>query len=265
MLKELNIKLEDIDIEKEALFKQKFNEFINEEKDNNNHNIMLDESFKNLKEKLMKMKKNCPKKLFWIFYWYIKWQKEFVVDKYIIIQNLEYNIKSPSIIDIKLGNEKKISKETGKVKIFKGAHESLGCRIMGISSNNLYFKSRYETKELKENEFIEELYNFFVNKKNIINSIINELQEIIKFVQNHFCMKIFFCSLLIFYDNSEDNNNAIVNLIDFDLTNNTTITNDYNCLTNKENKNNILIKNNQNKGFINCMNNLISVIKNINK
>ena len=136
---------------------------------------------------------------------------------------------------------------------------------MGISSNNLYFKSRYETKELKENEFIEELYNFFVNKKNIINSIINELQEIIKFVQNHFCMKIFFCSLLIFYDNSEDNNNAIVNLIDFDLTNNTTITNDYNCLTNKENKNNILIKNNQNKGFINCMNNLISVIKNINK
>ena len=78
-------------------------------------------------------------------------------------------------------------------------------------------------------------------------------------------MKIFFCSLLIFYDNSEDNNNAIVNLIDFDLTNNTTITNDYNCLTNKENKNNILIKNNQNKGFINCMNNLISVIKNINK
>ena len=42
-------------------------------------------------------------------------------------------------------------------------------------------------KALKENEFIEELYNFFVNKKNIINSIINELQEIIKFVQNHFC------------------------------------------------------------------------------
>ena len=265
MLKELNIKLEDIDIEKEVLFKQKFNEFINEEKDNNNCNIMQDESFKNLKEKLMKIKTNCPKKLFWIFYWYIKWQKEFVVDKYIIIQNLECNIKSPSIIDIKLGNEKKISKETGKVKIFKGAHESLGCRIMGISSNNLYFKSRYETKELKENEFMEELHNFFVNKKNIINSVINELQEIIKFVQNNFCLKIFFCSLLIFYDNSEDNNNAIVNLIDFDLTNNKTVTHDYNCLTNKENKDNILIKNNQNEGFINCMNNLISVIKNINK
>ena len=271
MIKELNIKLEDIDIEKELLFNKKFDDFINEKKDNDNNNdnnnnsgIILDESFEKLKEKLMIIKRKCPKKFFWIFYWYIKWQKEFVTDNYIIIQNLEYDIKNPSIIDIKLGNEKKISKETGKVKIFKGAHESLGCRIMGISSNNLYFKSRYETKELKENEFIKELYNFFGNKKNIINSVINELREIIKFVQNNFCLKIFFCSLLIFYDNSEDNNTVIVKLIDFDLTNNAKIINNYNCLKNKENKENTMnSNNNQNEGFINCMNNLINVIRSI--
>ena len=131
---------------KDTLFQKKFEDFINGKKDINN-DITLDKSFDALKEELINIKNNCMKKLFWIFFWYIKWQKEFISDKYIIIQNLEFHTKIPSIIDIKLGNEKKISKEKRKVKIFKGAYESLGCRIMGISSNNLYFKSRYETKE----------------------------------------------------------------------------------------------------------------------
>ena len=259
MIKYFNIKLEDIDIENEKLFHKKFDDFINE-KNVGNNNIVLEKSFDLLREELVKIKKNCPKKLFWIFYWYIKWQKEFISDKYIIIQNLEYDTKFPSIIDIKLGNEKKISKETGKVKIFKGAYESLGCRIMGISSNNLYFKSRYETKELNENEFNNELLLFFANKKNIIHSVINELQDIIKFVQNNFCMKIYFCSLLIFYDNSEDNNKAIVKLIDFDLTNNAKDLKNDICLVNQRKDENI-----KNNGFINCMDNLIAILRNINK
>ena len=235
MVKNFNIKLEDIDIEKDDIFHNKFNDFISD-KNNDNNNIILDDSFNVLKEELIKIKNNCPKKLFWILFWYIKWQKEFISDKYIIIENLEYHTKSPSVIDIKLGNEKKISKETGKVKIFKGAYESLGCRIMGISSNNLYFKSRYETKELNEKEFINELLIFFSNRKNIIISVINELQEIIKFVQNFFCLKIYFCSLLIFYDNEKTQNEAIVKLIDFDLTNNAKEWENEICLINNNNK-----------------------------
>ena len=260
MVKYFNLQYQDINIENDALFQKKFEDFINGKKDINN-DITLDKSFDALKEELINIKNNCMKKLFWIFFWYIKWQKEFISDKYIIIQNLEFHTKIPSIIDIKLGNEKKISKETGKVKIFKGAYESLGCRIMGISSNNLYFKSRYETKELNEKEFINELKIFFSNKKNIIISVINELKDIIKFVQINFCLKIYFCSLLIFFDNSEDNNEAIVNLIDFDLTNNTKGINNEINLINKINEDNS--KNQNNDGFLNCMNNLIILLKSI--
>ena len=261
MVKQFNIKLEDIDIEKDIIFHNKFNDFIND-KNNDNNEIILDSSFDLLKDELIKIKNNCPKKLFWIFFWYIKWQKEFISDKYIIIENLEYHTKSPSVIDIKLGNEKKISKETGKVKIFKGAYESLGCRIMGISSNNLYFKSRYETKELNERQFIDELLIFFSNRKNIIISVINELQEIIKFVQNFFCLKIYFCSLLIFYDNEKTENEAIVKLIDFDLTNNAKEWENKVYLINKEKEEKN--KNKTNNRFINCMNNLINILSNIN-
>ena len=66
MVKYFNIKLEDIDIENETIFHKKFNDFINEE--NNPNNIILDKSFDNLKEELIKIKNNCPKKLFWIFF-----------------------------------------------------------------------------------------------------------------------------------------------------------------------------------------------------
>ena len=136
---------------------------------------------------------------------------------------------------------------------------------MGISSNNLYFKSRYETKELSEKQFIDELLIFFSNKKTIIISVINELQEIIKFVQNFFCLKIYFCSLLIFYDNEGAKNEAIVKLIDFDLTNNAKEWKNEICLINNKNKEKgEKNKNQANEGFINCMNNLISILSNIN-
>ena len=263
MVKYFSIKLEDIDIENELSFHKKFNDFIDDNNNNSINNIILDKSFELLKEELIKIKNNCPKKLFWIFFWYIKWQKEFISDKYIIIENLEFHTKIPSVIDIKIGNEKKISKETGKVKIFKGAYESLGCRIMGISSNNLYFKSRYETKELDEKLFINELQIFFGGKKNIIISVINELKEIVKFVQNYFILKIYFCSLLIFYDHSENEKEAIVKLIDFDLTNNAKEWKNEICFINKGKGENI--KNVANEGFINCMNNLINILLKMNK
>ena len=255
MVKFFDIKLNDIDIENDSSFQNKFYDFIDDKNNKNNESITLDKSFDKLKEELINIKNHCPKKLYWIFFWYIKWQKEFISDKYIIIQNLEFQTINPSVIDIKIGNEKKISKETGKVKIFKGAYESLGCRIMGISSNNLYFKSRYETKEINENEFKNELQIFFSEKRNIVTSVINELQDIIKFVQTYFHLKIYFCSLLIFFDNSGSDNNAIVKLIDFDLTNNS-----------KEfinNHNDDKINSQNNDSFLGCMIKLIILLKNL--
>ena len=265
MIKYFNIKSDDIIVEKDLSFHKKFDNFMNNIKDDSN--IKLDISFDKLKQDLINIKNNCEKKLFWIFFWYIKWQKEFISDKYIIIQNLEFTTNFPSIIDIKIGNEKKISKETGQVKKFKGAFESLGCRIMGISSNNTYFKSRYETKDLDETKFISELQIFFENNKNIIKEVINELENIISFLRNNFFQKIFFCSLLIFFDNSDKNKNPIVKLIDLDLTNNLTdknksfIISNGNIKSETDNNNANII----NTGFISCINNLINILKIISK
>ena len=266
MVKYFNIKSDDIIVEKDLSFHKKFDNFMNNIKDDSN--IKLDTSFDKLKQDLINIKNNCEKKLFWIFFWYIKWQKEFISDKYIIIQNLEFTTNFPSIIDIKIGNEKKISKETGQVKKFKGAFESLGCRIMGISSNNTYFKSRYETKDLDETKFISELQIFFGNNKNIIKEVINELENIISFLRSNFFQKIFFCSLLIFFDNSDKNKNPIVKLIDLDLTNNLTdknksfIISNGNIKSETDNNNNANIIN---TGFISCINNLINILKIISK
>ena len=223
-------------------------------------NVILDSSFDKLKQDLINIKNNCEKKLFWIFFWYIKWQKEFISDKYIIIQNLEFTTNFPSIIDIKIGNEKKISKETGQVKKFKGAFESLGCRIMGISSNNTYFKSRYETKDLDKTKFITELKLFFGQNKNIILNVIDELKNIISFLQNSFFQKIYFCSLLIFFDNSDKDKIPIVKLIDLDLTNNLKDMNNINIIKERNSKNEM---NTDNKGFISCINNLINTLNNL--
>ena len=255
MVKYFNIKSEDIIVEKDLSFHKKFDDFINKKDD---INIILDSSFDKLKQDLINIKNNCEKKLFWIFFWYIKWQKEFISDKYIIIENLEFTTNFPSIIDIKIGNDKKISKETGKVKKFSGAFASLGCRIMGISSNNSYFKSRYETKDLDEAKFISELKLFFGDNKNIIEEVINELKNIISFLQNSFFQKIFFCSLLIFLDNSDKNKIPIVKLIDLDLTNNQK---EFNNKTNLD----IIRSDSNNLGFITCISNLINALQNLCK
>ena len=127
---------------------------------------------------------------------------------------------------------------------------------MGVSSNNSYFKSRYETKDLDENKFIYELKLFFGENKNIIQEVINELKNIISFLQNNFPQKIFFCSLLIFFDNSDKKKLPIVKLIDLDLTNNLkSVNNETNFEVQKTYSNNL--------GFISCINNLLIALNNL--
>jgi hypothetical protein len=248
MVKYFNIKPEDINFEKDISLPKIFERFMNKKDDSD---IKLDISFDKLKQNLINMKNSCEKKFFWIFLWYIKWQKDFIPDRYFIIENLEFTIDSPSIMDIKVGNEEKISKETGQIKKFKGAYESLGFRIMGISSNNSYFKSRYETKDLDESELIEEFKLFFGKNKNVKEKVIEELKNLISLLENSFFLKINFCSLLIFFDNSETNKAPIVKMVDLDLTNN--------LKDLKSDK----IKNAKNTGFISCINNLINILKNL--
>ena len=67
--------------------------------------------------------------------------------------------------------------------------------------------------------------------------------------------------MLIFFNS--DSNNAIVKLIDFDLTNNAKEWKNEICFINKGKGENI--KNVANEGFINCMNNLINILLKMNK
>ena len=70
-------------------------------------------------------------------------------------------------------------------------------------------------------------------------------------MENSFFQKIYFCSLLIFFDKFDKNKNTIVKMIDLDLTNNL-----------KDIKND-KIRKNHNTGFISCINNLINILKNL--
>ena len=135
MIKFFDIKLSDIFIEKDYSFEKKYYDFISRKNDD----IKLLPSFNKLKKELIKISNNCKKQLYWIFFWFIKWENEFITNKYIVIENYEYGINTPFILDLKLGMEQKISKETGTVKLFKGVSKELGLRIMGILCKNIYF------------------------------------------------------------------------------------------------------------------------------
>ena len=260
MIKFFNLSLDEVNIEKDIMFEQKFRVFI-DEKNDENKDIQLNKSFEELKEQLIYIKNNNINKLIWIIFWFIKWENRFIgeTDKFIVIENLDYNKIEPAIIDIKVGNEKKISKKNSQVKKYIGAFETLGCRIMGIYKKNLSFKSRYVTKTFYEDRFREELDVYFGKKKKIIESVIKQLEDMKLFIKNELFFKIFFASLLIYYDNKDETKEPSVRLIDFELTN---------CSTNhnyefysKESEKEAKIK--YNTSFINCLSNLIGVLENL--
>ena len=85
------------------------------------------------------------------------------------------------------------------------------------------------------------------------------MHDIISFLQNSFFKKIYFCSLLIFFDNSDKNKTPIVKLIDLDLTNNLKDSDSLNLLKTDSS----MMKNTNNIGFISCINNLINTLKNM--
>ena len=107
-------------------------------------------------------------------------------------------MEDPAILDIKLGSAKKISKENHKVKIYKGACNEIGCRIMGIQKGEI-FKNRYFTRNFTVQEFKKSIFEFFINRKEFVEKTYNEIQFLIKDVEN-FEKEFKYSSLLIAYD-----------------------------------------------------------------
>lgn len=202
---------EDLNIEKDPKFIETFNSYINSE--DNNDDMKINKSFAQLEAELNVMQVN---KLKWIVFWFVKWKENFGNYDYIIIENLTYNMECPAILDVKLGSSPRISKDK-TIKIFKGATNEIGCRIMGSLKFNT-FKNRYDTRNLTLKQFNEELKNFFSMNSTInidlINktiSILNTIKEEVK-EDEKFLMK--FSSVLILYDFMKESN-LIVKLIDF--------------------------------------------------
>lgn len=252
MLIKLDIKLEDINKDNDEKFKQKYTEFLNN-KDIDDKEVILNKSFEILESQLIEMFKKCKKHFYWTFYYFIKWKTEFYKEKYIIIENFEYNILVPSILDIKLGTEKKMSKKTGTVKSFMGATKKFGCRIMGIYSTNNYFKNRYETRDLNEEEFNIELMNFTNNQKETNSLIVKEINDIISYVASNIKYKIDFASLLIILDSSNGSKKLRVGLIDLNI----------NETKFKEEKTEIQNRQQSNEDIIKCIKNLINIFEGI--
>ena len=207
---------EEINIEKEQKFLDIFAEFIKNKKENEGNTIVLNKSFEELEKKLDSIQKS---KLKWILFWFIKWKENFLSNDYIIIENLTFNMNFPAILDIKLGSSPRYSKEKKTIKVFGGATNQMGCRIMGLQKN-FNFKNRYDTKNFTIDQFHEEIFNFFINNSNnqinvnLINQTLKNIAIIKKEVQEnkHFLMK--FSSILIVYDFINDSN-VRINLIDF--------------------------------------------------
>ena len=210
----LNIKPENINIENDEKFTKIFSDFIS--KNNINHkNIQLNKSFENLENNLNKLNKENYNKFKWILFWFIKWNNQFLLKKFLVLQNLTYKMINPSILDIKLGASPKISKDNNQIKIFGKAYYVISCRIMGIQRKN-YFKNKYDTKNYDLSNFKQEIKEFFHNKKKLINYSLIIIEKLKKEINEKIKMKLKFSSLLILFDDTINNNDKIIlNLIDF--------------------------------------------------
>lgn len=109
-----------INIENDKNFHSIFNLFIFNENKKININELLP-SFFSLEKKLLNLYENNSNKFKWILFWFVKWNKNFLKNHFIIIENLTNKMIKPAIIDIKLGNSPKINKISNEIKIFNGA------------------------------------------------------------------------------------------------------------------------------------------------
>ena len=223
-VKKMKIKSNDINIENDIKFTEKFENFINE----SNKFLNLNSSFNKLEEILIYYFNNSINKLKWILFSFIKWSDHFLSYKFIILQNLTYNMKNPAILDIKLGSTPKISKDNLTIKKYEGASKEIGCRIMGIQKGNV-FKNRYDTKHYSLKQFKNEISEFFKFNNFLITKTINKTLRVIKEFEMNVKVNLKFSSLLIVYDDIKNNQNIDINLIDFAFLgekNNLNITND---------------------------------------
>ena len=200
-----------INIENDKNFHSIFNLFIFNENKKININELLP-SFFSLEKKLLNLYENNSNKFKWILFWFVKWNKNFLKNHFIIIENLTNKMIKPAIIDIKLGNSPKINKISNEIKIFNGAINEIKCRIMGIQKENIFF-NKYDTKNFNLNEF-KEILNVFFDKKDLIKMILFKIVKIIDEIKN-VKININFSSLLIIYDEKIENKKILLNLIDF--------------------------------------------------
>jgi hypothetical protein len=206
----MKIKSNDINIENDIKFTEKFENFINE----SNKFLNLNSSFNKLEEILIYYFNNSINKLKWILFSFIKWSDHFLSYKFIILQNLTYNMKNPAILDIKLGSTPKISKDNLTIKKYEGASKEIGCRIMGIQKGNI-FKNRYDTKHYSLKQFKNEISEFFKFNNFLITKTINKSLSVIREFEMNVKVNVNFSSLLIVYDDINKNQNIDIHLIDF--------------------------------------------------
>lgn len=252
MIKKYKILSNQLEIGVDKKFNEKFNEFLNRKIEE----IPLNKSFEKTEKQMNDLYKNSKAHLYWIFFCFIEWEKSFLIDSYIIITNFEDKIITPSILDLKIGREEKMSKKSGKTKIFKGACLKFGCRIMGISIGKKYFKNRYDTRDLSESEFIDELNKFFISNKENLPDILRELDSIKKFIIENISFKFDFASLLFILENNYNNNDIKnknrVGLINIGLKNKEDIE-----TLKAQNNNKFLI----NSSIIKCIDNCVGILK----